>query len=90
MPKKTKTINPLSEKTIILRTDSLIEIRLLTKEYNINFLFVLASYVKSNSDKSLKNKIRKRFKEDMIKLYDSRYHFGLLKRRVAIMTQTFS
>lgn len=54
---------------------------LLTKEYNINFLFVLASYVKSNSDMTLKNKIRERFKEDMIKLYDSRYHFRLLKKK---------
>ena len=54
---------------------------LLTKEYNINFLFVLASYVKSSSDTSIKNKIRKRFKEDMIKLYDSRYHFRLLKKK---------
>ena len=54
---------------------------LLTKEYNINFLFVLASYVKSSSDTSIKNKIRKRFKEDMIKLYDSKYHFRLLTKK---------
>ena len=54
---------------------------LLTKEYNINFLFVLASYVTSHGDTSLRNKIRKTFKEDMIKLYDSRYHFRLLKKK---------
>ena len=62
---------------------------LLTKEYNINFLFVLASYVKSNSDRSLKNKIRERFKEDMIKLYDSRYHFRLFKKKDSCDTDLF-
>lgn len=62
---------------------------LLTKEYNINFLFVLASYVKSNSDVFLKSKIRERFKEDMIKLYDSRYHFRLLKLKDSGNTDIF-
>lgn len=54
---------------------------LLTKEYNVNFLYVLRAYVTSQEDNSIKQKIRKRFREDMVKLYDERYHFRLLTLR---------
>lgn len=48
---------------------------LLLQTYNINFLFVLATYVAGEVDSNLKNKIRSQFRRDTLALYNARYHF---------------
>lgn len=48
---------------------------LVLQAYNINFLFVLASYVRNSDDKALRDRIRIRFRNDLIQKFNSRYDF---------------
>jgi len=48
---------------------------LILQTYNINFLFVLASYVTHSNDNSLKKKVHKKFREDIINTLNSHYVF---------------
>lgn len=48
---------------------------LVLQAYNINFLFVLASYVSNSEDGDTKKRIRDRFRTDLLKVYNSRYDF---------------
>ena len=51
---------------------------LLLKAYNINFLFVLSSYVLNQSDSPQKRKIRTTFRNDIIKTLNDRYDFYIV------------
>lgn len=48
---------------------------LVLQAYNINFLFVLASYVSNTDDAGIKKRIHDRFRTDLLKVYNSRYDF---------------
>lgn len=48
---------------------------LVLQAYNINFLFVLASYVSNADDTGTKKRIHDRFRADLLKVYNSRYDF---------------
>lgn len=48
---------------------------LILQSYNINFLYVLASYVTNSSDKAIKNVVHKKFREDIIKTLNKNYYF---------------
>ena len=48
---------------------------LILKAYNINFLFVLASYITNNGDKLTKERIQRKFREDLIKVYNQTFDF---------------
>ena len=48
---------------------------LVLQAYNINFLFVLASYVSNTDDANTKRRIHNRFRADLLKVYNSRYDF---------------
>ena len=48
---------------------------LLLQTYNINFLYVLSSYVINSNDPSIKNNIRKKFREDITRTLDKNYLF---------------
>lgn len=46
---------------------------LLLQSYNINFLFVLASYVNKTDNEALKQKIHDKFREDLVRMFESKY-----------------
>ena len=45
------------------------------KAYNINFLFVLASYVTNADNENVKARIRKKFRKDMLAVFNEKYDF---------------
>lgn len=48
---------------------------LILQTYNINFLYVLASYVTHSNDNSLKSKIHKKFRTDIVETLNNHYVF---------------
>lgn len=48
---------------------------LILQSYNINFLFVLASYVTNSSDLGIKKTIHKKFRKDIIRTLNNNYLF---------------
>lgn len=48
---------------------------LVLKAYNINFLFVLASYVTNSDSDSFKCRIREKFRNDMIAVFNEKFDF---------------
>lgn len=48
---------------------------LVLKAYNINFLFVLASYVGKSDNDDVKKRIRKKIRKDMLDLFNDKYDF---------------
>ena len=48
---------------------------LVLQAYNINFLYVLASYVSNSDDSGTKKRIHDRFRADLLKVYNSKYDF---------------
>lgn len=48
---------------------------LVLKAYNINFLFVLASYVSSADKESIKTRIHDRFRKDLLNVFNSKFDF---------------
>lgn len=48
---------------------------LVLQSYNINFLFVLASYVNKNDNEALKKKIHKVFRTGLTRLFNEKYDF---------------
>lgn len=46
---------------------------LLLKEYNINFLFVLAAYVSQSEDENYKKTIRKKFRDGLVQMIKAKY-----------------
>lgn len=51
---------------------------LITQEYNINFLYVLSSYVLRGEDAHSKQKIHDQFRKNMEKAYNAHYEFFVL------------
>ncbi len=45
------------------------------KAYNINFLFVLASYVTNADNENVKKRIRKKFRKDMLDVFNEKFDF---------------
>ena len=43
--------------------------------YNINFLFVLASYVNNTDSESIRTRIQDRFRSDLIRVFNEKYDF---------------
>jgi len=54
---------PFDRDTLVLQT------------YNINFLFVLASYVNHTDSESIRTRIRNRFRKDLIRVFNEKYDF---------------
>lgn len=48
---------------------------LVLQAYNINFLFVLASYVTNSDSESVKQRIHDKFRADLISVYNAKYDF---------------
>ena len=48
---------------------------LILKAYNINFLFVLASYITNNSEEQSKIRIQRKFRNDLQRVYDEKFDF---------------
>ena len=48
---------------------------LILQSYRINFLYVLASYARGNSNIGFKTETRKRFRSDIIRMFNNRYVF---------------
>lgn len=48
---------------------------LVLQAYNINFMFVLASYVSNSDNSDTKRRIHDRFRMDLLKVYNSRFDF---------------
>ena len=48
---------------------------LILKAYNINFLFVLASYITNSNDKQTKERIQKKFRTDIQEVYNNKFDF---------------
>jgi len=48
---------------------------LILQSYNINFLFVLASYINNTGNKSVKERIHERIRTDLLKVFNDRYDF---------------
>ena len=48
---------------------------LVLQAYNINFLFVLASYVTNSDNESVKARIHEKFRADLLNVYRSKYDF---------------
>lgn len=46
---------------------------LLLKEYNINFLYVLAAYVSQSEDENYKKTIRKKFRDGLVQMIKAKY-----------------
>lgn len=46
---------------------------LLLKEYNINFLFVLAAYVSQSEDENYKKTIRRKFRDGLVQMINQKY-----------------
>lgn len=55
---------------------------LLLQAYNINFLFVLASYLNNAQNDEIKKKLHKRFRADLINKYKQEYHFFKVKVKI--------
>ena len=47
-------------------------------KYSINFLFVLSAYASGRVDEAYKNRIREKFKKNLIEELERKYHFYLL------------
>ena len=52
---------------------------LVLKAYNINFLFVLASYVSNTDNESIKARIRDKFRIDMLDVFNAKFDFYHVK-----------
>jgi len=48
---------------------------LILQTYRLNFLYVLATYVRGDRNKGFKEETHRRFREDIIKTFDRRYFF---------------
>ena len=48
---------------------------LVLQAYNINFLFVLASYVNNTDSESIRTRIHDRFRSDLIRVFNEKYDF---------------
>lgn len=48
---------------------------LILKAYNINFLFVMASYITNTNNKQTKERIQKRFRTDLLEVYNNKFDF---------------
>lgn len=48
---------------------------LVLQAYNINFLFVLASYISNSDDNKIKQCIHDKFRSDLINIYNTKYEF---------------
>lgn len=48
---------------------------LVLQAYNINFLFVLASYVNNSDNEGIKAHIHERFRTDLLRMFNSRFDF---------------
>lgn len=48
---------------------------LVLQAYNINFLFVLASYVNNTDSESIRTRIHDRFRSDLIRVFNDKYDF---------------
>ena len=55
---------------------------LLLQAYNINFLFVLASYLNNAKNDEIKKRLHKRFRADLINKYKQEYHFFKVKVKI--------
>ena len=51
---------------------------LVLQTYNINFLFVLASYVNSTDSESIRTRIRDRFRKDLVRVFNEKYDFYMV------------
>lgn len=51
---------------------------LITQEYNINFLYVLTSYVMMDDDERFKKKVHDAFRKDMIEVFKAHYDFYVM------------
>lgn len=58
---------PFDRDTLVLQT------------YDINFLFVLASYVTNSNNDEMKRRIRKKFRNDLTDVYNNKYDFYHVK-----------
>ncbi len=54
---------------------------LFVMKYSINFLFVLSAYASGRVDEAYKNRIREKFKQNLIDELKQRYHFYLLQSK---------
>ena len=54
---------------------------LFLQSYNINFMFVLASYVGNSDDTALKKSIQAMFRRDFLAFIESRFDFSILEPR---------
>lgn len=52
---------------------------LILQAYNINFLYVLASYVNNSDNVAEKKRIHDKFREDLIRLFNEKYSFYKVK-----------
>jgi hypothetical protein len=52
---------------------------LILKSYNVSFLFVLCAYVLQNDNKSFKEKVKRTFRTNLIKAFNSTYDFYMVK-----------
>lgn len=60
---------------------------LFLQSYNINFMFVVASYVRNSDDTSLKKSIRTMFRNNFIEFIENRFDFSVLEpQRGTILT----
>ena len=48
---------------------------LIIQAYDINFLFVLASYVNNSGDDSLRQRIRSKFRNDIVRVFNNKFDF---------------
>lgn len=62
---------------------------LLLQTYNINFLFVLIAYVARPGDKAFKEKVRRRFREDIISTFNQKYEFYKLSPKNGLSLAQF-
>lgn len=63
---------------------------LLVLTYNINFLYVLSAYVQNHGESnSISNFLRKRFREDIVKTFESLYDFYILTPLNGLTNETF-
>lgn len=62
---------------------------LMLQSYNINFLYVLSAYASCSADKCFKEKVRKRFRNDMIATFNKRYDFYTLTPKEGIDLKMF-
>ena len=51
---------------------------LLLQSYNINFLYVLASYVKKTQTSEVQNRLHKLFRRDLLRKYDTEFDFYMV------------